>query len=74
MSDKIARQIGKNILRLNAGERTYMELGAALNVSDSTISHWINGDRQPKAYALYRMAKLFNCTMEDLMKGVDNYE
>ena len=42
-----------------------------LNVTNETFSRWISGARMPTAYALYRMAHIFGCTMEELMKGCE---
>ena len=47
------------------------ELAKRMNVDIMTISRWRNGHRQPSAYAVYQMAKIFGCTMEDIMKGVE---
>lgn len=39
------------------------ELGMSVN----TINRYMNGDRTPDAYTVFRMAKLLNWPIEDLM-------
>lgn len=45
-----------------------------IGVTHATMSRWINGVRQPTAYGLYRLARLFHCSMEELMEGVEDDE
>lgn len=47
------------------------QLAERLGVTCNAVSNWRTGLRQPSAYAVYRMAKVFGCTMEDIMKGVE---
>ena len=38
----------------------------------ATIVKWISGARQPTAYGLYRIAKVFGESMEKLMEGIED--
>ena len=44
----------------------------SINVTEATMSRWISGKRQPTAYGLYRVAKVFRVDMESLMEGIEN--
>ena len=64
--------IGNNIIdRLRWCKMTQRELAARTGVTEVTLSRWINGNRQASSYGLYRISKVLNCTMEDLMKGIE---
>lgn len=58
--------------KLQENSITPKNMAKRLNVTNETFFRWINGERMPTAYALYRMAKIFNCTMEELMEGIEN--
>lgn len=47
------------------------QLAERFGVTCNAVSNWRTGLRQPSAYAVYRMAKVFGCTMEDIMNGVE---
>lgn len=64
----IAKHIEEQMTR---NEMTRQQLSEALNVSRMTIYNWINHSKMPSAYAVYRMAKVFGVTMEQLMEGVE---
>ena len=67
--------IGENIYkRLKQRHMTQHELAARIGVHDPTMSKWMTGQRQPSAYALLRISRVLNVTMENLMEGVDNVE
>ena len=67
--------IGENIYRLLRKKRmTQHELAARIQSHDDTVSRWMTGQRQPSAYALYRISKVLCVSMEQLMEGVDNVE
>lgn len=42
-------------------------LAKAIGVSQVTISKWLNKAAVPNAYAICKLAKLFNCTPNDLI-------
>lgn len=68
--DKTA--IGRNInKKMLAHGMTMRGLADSIGVTSATVCRWINGTRDPKAYAVYRMARVFGCTMEELMEGVE---
>jgi len=64
--------IGNNIhVRLKIRKITQRQMAADLGMSEHTISDYMNGQRWPQVPKLYQMAKYLGCTMDDLMKGVD---
>ena len=72
MDNRIARVIGENIRkRIDEKGLLMREVAAEVNVLEHTFFGWMRGERQPSAYALYRLARYFGCTMEDLMEGVE---
>ena len=56
----------KNI-REQAG-LTQVEVAKALNVSQSAVAAWETGRTLPRADKLIDIAKLLNCTIEELLK------
>jgi len=46
---------------------TQKELADLLSVSDKTISKWETGRGLPDVVALKRLAKIFGCTMDDMV-------
>lgn len=48
------------------------ELAEMIGVTNVTMSRWINGQRQPTAYALLRISRVFGKSVEELMEGVDS--
>ena len=53
-------------LRKEAG-LTQKELGKILNMGESTISHYENGDREPSHKTLKKLASFFNCSIDFLL-------
>lgn len=45
---------------------TQEELGAAMNVSQKTISSWETGRTEPTMDEIVRLCKIFDCTIEGL--------
>lgn len=45
---------------------TQAELARHLNVSQANISQWESGDAMPRADKLPELAKVLNCSIEDL--------
>ena len=67
--------IGRNIyVQLLKHDMTQRDLATRINVTEVTMSRWINGLRQPTAYGLYRIAKVFRVSMEDLMEGIEEID
>lgn len=64
--------IGKNIhRRLLINGVTQKKLAEEIHVTQVTMSRWINGERNPSVYGLYRIAKYLGVTMEELMEGIE---
>lgn len=59
------------VYKLQEKEIDTRDAARQLNVTNETFSRWIRGARMPTAYALYRMAQMFDCTMEELMEGCE---
>lgn len=47
---------------------TQEEVAEKLGLSRSTVAMWENGESQPRAETLLKLAELFNCTIEELLK------
>lgn len=46
------------------------ELARFLNVDRSSVAKWETGTNYPRAEKLMAMAKIFGCTMDELMEGI----
>ena len=46
---------------------TQIELGEKINYSDKTISKWENGDSCPNIEALYKIARFYEVSIDDLL-------
>lgn len=53
--------------RIKAG-LSVAEVMAALNVSDAAVYQWETGKNTPKGKRLPELAKLYGCTVDDLLK------
>lgn len=63
--------LGNNIyMYMTRSRLTQRELASMVGKTETTMSRYINGSREPSAITLFRMSKIFGCTMEDLMYGV----
>ena len=51
---------------------TQYRLAKLLGITQSTLSRWVNGQREPKALNLYRTSKILGVTMDELMEGTDD--
>ena len=70
-TQRACMRIGDNIDRyLKRAGMTQRMLAAYADVTEVSISRYISGDRAPRATVLYKISKVLNCTMEDLMYGV----
>ena len=65
--------VGRNIkLLCRMKNMTLRALADNIGVGWVTMSKWINGRRQITDYALYRVSRVLDVSMEKLMEGVDN--
>lgn len=48
---------------------TQKQLAEAVGVTQGAVTQWEKGATNPKIETLVVMAKLFDCTLEDLVKG-----
>lgn len=46
---------------------TQAELAARINVSQSTVAMWENGKAYPRVESLIKLAKIFGCSVSDLI-------
>ena len=53
--------------RIKAG-LSVAEVMAALNVSDAAVYQWETGKNTPKGKRLPELAKLYGCTVDELLK------
>jgi transcriptional regulator with XRE-family HTH domain len=67
LEDIYLSNIAKNIKRLRKEiDITQQELADKIHVSNSLVSHWEKGDREPKPQELIALAKFFGCTTDEL--------
>lgn len=65
---------------LNLSERrksknlTQDELAAELGVTRSAVAMWESGKSHPRAEKLVRLAKLFDCRVDDLLSSVSTVD
>ncbi len=70
-----AKRIGRNILNLLIeNDKEQKDLARALNVSEGTVSLWINGKRIPRMGTVTRICKYFGVPKSAVIGDVgDNY-
>lgn len=61
------------IMRIKAG-LTQPQVSEALGIPQSTIACWETGRALPRADKLPALAKLFKCSIDELLKGSGNNE
>ena len=65
------RKAGENLtlrqLRENAGLRQ-VDVAKKLDVDQSAVSHWESGDTRPSRKYQKKLAKLYGCTVDDLLR------
>lgn len=47
---------------------TQEELALSIGVTKAAVSYWDNGKRMPSIENLLRLAKMFGCSVEELLK------
>lgn len=69
---EVQKIIGKNIGKwMLENEMNQIELSMAVDIHPVAVSRYVQGHVLPGTISLYRIAKALNCTMEDLMEGVE---
>ena len=67
--EQIRKNFGENLLRLRKHSKmSQQELASQLSYSDKAISKWELGDNIPDIFTLEKIARLFNVTVDDLIK------
>lgn len=66
---KAAQRIGQNIARAQ-GAATNIDVAHALRIHPSQISEWRSGSILPEITALLDLAAHFECSLDDLVRGV----
>ena len=66
--EALGRNLERIVRRKGFG---YRELARAAGIAQPSVSRYISGQIEPGAGALYHMAKVLDCTMEELMEGYD---
>jgi transcriptional regulator with XRE-family HTH domain len=62
------KALGKNICyQLEKHNLTQRYLAWKLGVTESAMSRWCRGEREPRVSIVYAMSKIFGCTMDELM-------
>ena len=52
----------------NIRNLTQEELAKKMNINRSTVAKWETGESLPRADKLFKLAKIFNCTVDELLK------
>lgn len=47
---------------------TQIQAAQLLGVTDATISQWENGETKPKTSRLAKVAEVYGCTIDELLK------
>lgn len=65
--------VGNNIKKFcKRRNMTRSALASAIGVTDSTMSNWVCGHRQPTLYGMYRISRILGVPMERFMEGVED--
>ena len=48
---------------------TQAEIAAQIGVNQNTISQWETGERMPRAVMIIQLAKILDCTVDELLNG-----
>lgn len=59
--------MGFREMRVKAG-KSVLDVQKALGVSDATVYYWENKTTKPTADKLLKLAKLYGCSVDDLLK------
>ena len=67
---RIRREVYELIRKYRrAADITQRELAEALCVDRSTVAKWETGKSKPKKAECEKMAKIFDCNVDELLKG-----
>ena len=58
------------LARLRAGIKQ-KEVAEKIGVDQSAVSMWERGKNKPRPQHLFRLAELYGCTVDELLKEVD---
>lgn len=47
---------------------TQVELAEMVNVGQNTVSQWETGERTPRIEKLMQLARIFDCTVDELLR------
>ena len=73
--DELKLIVASNLIKLRqAAGMTQAELGEKLNYSDKTVSKWERGESIPDAYILTKLAEIYGLTVDDLLRGDDQWQ
>lgn len=62
------KKMGEQIVRLRKGNKyTQEQLAEKLKVSPQAVSKWENGNAVPEVSMLYKISRLFNCSVDKLL-------
>ena len=68
MSDNIKKMIGERIgLALKNADKKQKELAQYLNISDNTVSYFVNGSRTPNTEQIIKIADFLNVSADYLL-------
>ena len=69
MNDKDIRQVfARNLrYRLDSKKRTQADLSRAVGVSQTSVSHWINGEILPRPKMVEKICAYLVCSADDLL-------
>ena len=60
--------------RLRGAIPTQREVAKILNVSEGAVSKWENGTSKPRASKLPAIAKLYGCTVDELLADTEEQD
>ena len=61
--------IAKNLMKLfSESNMTYEEIASEIDVSTRVLYYWANGTRLPNINNFYALSKLFNISIENILK------
>ena len=68
MENSISKILGENIIRfLTIYEMTQSDLAKRMNVSQATVSDWMNGKKFPRSDKLDFLCNVLHCQRDDLL-------